>query len=101
MAEFDRVTFSHKELAEILVKRQNIREGIWGLYVEFGLKATNLSTGADQVPAAVIPLLKVGLQKFDEETNISVDAAKVNPSIETSAGKRTRRATKAKSAKTR
>jgi hypothetical protein len=30
-------------------------------------------------PAAVIPVLNLGLLKFDKETNLSVNAEKVNP----------------------
>ena len=80
MAESTQITFSHKELAELLVKHQGIHDGFWGLYVKFGLQAMNI--GADEaslVPAAVVPLLAVGLQKSDAENALSVDAAKVNP----------------------
>jgi hypothetical protein len=38
-------------------------------------------------PAAVIPVLEIGLQKFEKETNISVDAAKVNPGAVQNKGK--------------
>jgi hypothetical protein len=31
------------------------------------------------MPAAVVPVLEIGLQKFEAESNIAVDAAKVNP----------------------
>ena len=82
MADVEKFTFTHKELAEILVKRLDLHEGIWGLYVQFGLKATNLATPDDdaaRTPAAIVPLLKLGLQKFEKETTISVDASKVNP----------------------
>ena len=104
MAETERVTFSHKELAEILVKNQNLHKGIWGLYVKFGLKATNIAFAdveGGNLPSAVVPVMQIGLQKFDEETNISVDAAKVNPSTGTSAKKRITRGRRSKSAKTR
>jgi len=80
MADVEKFTFSHKELAGILVKHLDLHEGIWGLYVEFGLKATNIATSEDtQIPAAVVPLLKLGLQKFEKETTLSADASKVNP----------------------
>jgi hypothetical protein len=36
-------------------------------------------TDTELQPAAIIPVLEIGLQKFEKETNISVDAAKVNP----------------------
>jgi hypothetical protein len=31
------------------------------------------------LPAAIVPILEIGLQKFDKETNLSVNAAEVNP----------------------
>jgi hypothetical protein len=80
MAEITQYTFSHRELVEILVKQQDLHEGIWGLYVRFGLGASNVGESPAQIqPAAIIPVVEIGLQKFDKETNISVDAAKVNP----------------------
>ena len=89
MADVEKFTFSHKELAEILVKRLDIHEGIWGLYLEFGLQAINLTNDDQQTPAAIVPLLKVGLQKFEKETTISVDATKVNPGTSSKPKKRT------------
>ena len=29
------------------------------------------------MPAAIVPLLEIGLQKFEQESNIAVDAAKL------------------------
>lgn len=80
MPEITQYTFSHRELVEILVKQQGLHEGIWGLYVRFGLGASNVGESPAQLqPAAIIPVVEIGLQKFDRETGISVDAAKVNP----------------------
>jgi hypothetical protein len=80
MPEATQILFKHKELAEILVKHQGIHDGIWGLFVNFGIGASNIGPSeADLQPAAIVPVLGIGLQKFEKETNISVDAAKVNP----------------------
>ncbi len=80
MAEASQITFSPKEIVEALVKKQNIHEGIWGLYVKFGIQAANVAFGAaDLLPAAVIPVMEIGIQKFDEVNNLSVDASAVNP----------------------
>ena len=60
--------------------KQDIHEGIWGLFIKFGLGASNVGpTDSDLNPAAIIAILEIGLQKFEKETNISVDASKVNP----------------------
>ena len=80
MAEVSQVIFSYKEVVEALVKKHGIHEGIWGLFVKFGIKAANIgATEVNVQPAAIIPLLELGLQKFEKENNISVDASKVNP----------------------
>ena len=80
MAEPTQILFSHKEVVEALVKKHGIHDGIWGIYVRFALKAANIGVSdSDLLPAAIIPVVELGLQKFEKENNISVDAAKVNP----------------------
>lgn len=80
MPEVKNLVFSHKEVVTALLKSQNIHEGIWGLYIEFGIGATNIGPNPNEVqPAAIVPVLKIGLQQFDTLSNISVDAAAVNP----------------------
>lgn len=80
MGEPNQYLFDFKEIAEVLVKRQNLHDGIWGLIFEFGLQATNAGPSDSQIlPAAIIPIMRMGLQKVTQETNLSVDAAKVNP----------------------
>src|SRR5438034_3190333 len=77
---------SHKQVVEALLKFHRIHEGIWGLFIRFGLAAGNVGPNNEQVnPAAIIPIIEIGLQRFKEETNVSVDAAKVNPRIEKAA----------------
>ena len=74
-----RVT-SHKQVVEALVKYHGINEGIWGLFVRFGLGASNVGPDENQLsPAAIVPVVEIGIQKFAKETNLSVDAGKVNP----------------------
>jgi len=82
MPEMKQMTFSHKEVAEALIRYGNIHEGLWGLYVEFGLAAANIGSGPgtnDLNPAAIVPILKLGLQRFDKPSNLTADAAEVNP----------------------
>lgn len=80
MPETGQIIFSYKEVVEALLKMHGIREGIWGLFIRFGLSAANIGpTDTELQPAAIIPLLQIGLQRMDKESNIAVDAAKVNP----------------------
>lgn len=80
MAEPTQFSFSYKELAEILVKKQDLHEGIWSFNVRFGMQATNFGPGPNELkPAAIIPIMDIGIQRVDQENNLTVDAAKVNP----------------------
>jgi len=75
------ITFTHAQVSEALIKHHNLHEGLWGLYVEFGIAATNAGPSQDQLnPAAIVPIVKIGLQKFDKPNNMTADAAVVNPS---------------------
>ena len=69
-----------KEIAELLVKHKGIHEGYWGIFVRFGLTATNIRDNTGEMfPAAVIPLTEMGIQRFEEPNSLTVDAAIVNP----------------------
>lgn len=92
MPEAAMYVFSYKELAELLVKQQNIHEGLWGIFIRFGLGAANVgeAPGGDTlIPAAIVPVREIGIQRFEEPNNLTVDAAVVNPapSKVTAAGK--------------
>jgi hypothetical protein len=79
MAEIKTIEFEHKEVAEALIRYHNINEGIWGISIKFGLQAGNIGVGPDDdlTPAAIVPILKIGLQRFDKPNNLTVDASTV------------------------
>jgi hypothetical protein len=80
MAEATQYTFNFKEIAEALVKRQGLHEGIWGIVVKFGLGAAYTGpTPEEHLPTAMIPILEIGIAKQEQITSVSVDAAVVNP----------------------
>ena len=76
-------TYSLAELAEALVKKQGLHEGIWGVAIQFGLGAGNAPAPTDPtifLPTAIIPITGIGLQNFPIQVKgITVDAAEVNP----------------------
>ena len=79
MTEPTELMLSPRELAEALVKHHGIREGIWSLGVEFQLTAINMSPDKEKVlPAAVVPIHRIGIRRTDALNNISVDAAALN-----------------------
>lgn len=80
MPEATQIKLSHKEVAEAMVKHSGLHEGNWGLFIRFGISGMNIGQGAsDVLPAGVVPIIEIGLQKFEELNNLSVDAAIVNP----------------------
>lgn len=89
MPEANQILFSFKELAALMVKAQGITEGYWGIYVRFGISAANAGpSNNDLKPTALVPVVELGLQKFDELTNLNVDAAEVNPPTRSLSSKR-------------
>ena len=80
MAEVNQYVFDFKEVVEALLRKQGIREGIWGIYVEFGLNAANVGPTDEQLlPTALISIKKIGIQRLEKETNLTVDASKLPP----------------------
>jgi len=85
MAEPMQYAFELRELAELLVKRQELHEGRWVLGFEFGLGAGIMGgpTPEDAKPTALIQIGKIVLTKATENTPqglpFIVDAAKINP----------------------
>lgn len=80
MAEPTQIMFSHKEVVTALLKAQGINDGIWMLSMQFGIGAANVgSSEGDLNPAAIVPVLKIGIQRADSQSSLSVDAAEVNP----------------------
>jgi hypothetical protein len=91
MPEAKNYVFTHSELAEVLVKKLDLHEGHWGIYLEFSLVGGNVPSPADAsnfIPAAVTLVNKIGLQRFDTPNNLSVDASAVNPGKAAPAKKR-------------
>jgi hypothetical protein len=98
MAEAQNYIFTFKQIAEALVKEQGIHEGFWAIYVEFGIGAGHIPAGPNTdalMPAAVIPIVKMGIQRAEQPTPLTVDAAEVNPKKGQSVERRKRRRTTA------
>lgn len=83
MTEPTQSTFSFelKDVLTALIRQQGLREGIWGLGIEFGFGAANFGpTKENAFPSAIAQVQKLGLTRVDAEGPLAVDAAKVNPS---------------------
>lgn len=82
MAEKERILFSYKEIVECLVKEKDIHEGIWGISIGFEFGAANIAKRDDPnsfLPAAIVPIADIGIERVEEESNLTVNAAEVNP----------------------
>lgn len=72
--------FEHKEVVTALLKEKGIHEGLWSLSIQFGITAANAGPNDDDLmPAAIVPVLKIGIQQTEKVNNLTVDAAEVNP----------------------
>src|SRR5215510_10499713 len=84
MPEPTQYVFDFKEITTLLVKQANVHEGLWGIFIRFGLGATNINTSEAPgeevlVPAAISTIREIGIQRFEKPNNLTVDAAVVNP----------------------
>ena len=86
MPETRKIEFNYNEIAQALVRYSNIHEGLWGIAIKFGIQGANIGAGpdGDLTPAAIVPILELGLQRFDEPNNLTVDASEINPRVEIS-----------------
>jgi len=72
--------FSHKEVVELLIKKQDIHHGFWRLAIEFGFGAANLGPTPEQTsPTGIVAVVRIGIRQVDAEDALTVDAGKVNP----------------------
>lgn len=82
MLEVSQLTFNHKEILELLVKKADIHEGKWMLAMSFHFSAVNAGRSPDEMfPSAVVSVSSIGLQKAqpDSPPGLVVDASVVNP----------------------
>lgn len=82
MPEIKTYTLNLPEIAEVLIKKLDIHEGLWGVYLEFGIGAANVPAnpeGKAIAPAIIGLVQKIGIQRFDSPNNLTVDAAQLNP----------------------
>ena len=62
------------------MRHANIASGHWGVFIKFALGATNIGPDKDHLlPAAVVPVVEIGIRQFEEPCNLTVDAAQIKP----------------------
>jgi hypothetical protein len=72
------IVIDFRELAALIVRENKVTEGHWGIWVRFAIAGINAGPDKDHVmPAAVVPIQEIGIQRFDKPNNLTVDAAKI------------------------
>ena len=103
MPEAERITYSLKELTELMLRDQGIRSGLWMIGAKFEFAAAFIAapeSGGPTGPAVVSVLAEAGIQRVAEPGPLSVDASeiwqgqeqKAKPKSAGAPKKRTRRA---------
>lgn len=80
--QLEEFKFSHKEVVGALIKQQGLHEGIWMLAVQFGIGGANIQDPdkkTDPLPAAIVPIISIGLRKTPDLNPLALDASVVNP----------------------
>ena len=73
-------TYSLIELTEILIKHQNLHEGLYNLSLSFKIAVGGVGPSPGAIhPGAMIGVTHIGLAKIEKPDNQTVDASKVNP----------------------
>ena len=85
----DKFVFEYKEIVELLIKKEDIHEGLWTINLDLSLKGANMGPSDEQlVPVAMIAILRIGIQRVEEKTNLTVDSSEVNPLTKSTPGKK-------------
>ena len=72
------IVIDFRELATLIIRENKVTEGHWGIWVQFAIGGINAGPDKDHLlPAAVVPIQNIGIQRFDEPNNLPVDAAKI------------------------
>ena len=79
MERHEEYPFTCEELATACLQARGIHEGLWSLFVEFGLATAYLGLEGSEAPTAVVPLQRIGIERCQAPGATTVDAAVVNP----------------------
>lgn len=76
MATPAKYVYDFKEVTEALLRKEGISDGLWNIYIEFGIAAANMGpTPQDIRPAAIVPIMKIGIVQTIDRSNLTVDAS--------------------------
>jgi hypothetical protein len=74
------ISYSLREITELLIKHQELHEGLYELSFQFQIAVGGVKTSPENVlPGAMFGVSAIGLSKSEEENMNTIDAAQVNP----------------------
>jgi hypothetical protein len=75
------VPISLKEVGALLIKHYDLHEGLWDVAVEIQVAVGQLAMPTDQsaLPGAMFRISKVGLTHAPQVSQLTVNAAEINP----------------------
>jgi hypothetical protein len=82
MPEVNVLSFSVKEVLEVLIKKADLHEGRWILSANFSISPGNFGpTNAQMAPGVAFAIANLAIQRVDPTTPIemSLDASTINP----------------------
>ena len=78
----EQIAFGRQDLATALIRQSQLHEGYWRVYLQFGpIAAVNANHNGHVYPSVFVPVVRVGLMRDAVLTDLSVDAAEVNPRV--------------------
>lgn len=69
------VKFSSLELTKLMLEKANINEGLWAMRWGFNLQTAGIMSPDGPLPAAVVVIAEMGLERVTEPGPTVVDAA--------------------------
>lgn len=85
MADVNQYVVTHKELLELLIKHNNVHEGLWALMIGMQIGTGNFGPTPElSQPGIMATVNQIGMQRLMPGTtqapgSLVLDAAKVNP----------------------
>lgn len=86
MPEINEMSLNHDELLKLLIKYNEVHEGIWGLSFAFGIGVGNFGPDPKNIfPGATVTVNQIGIKRvphgesLDSPGTVAADAAIVNP----------------------
>ncbi len=79
MAEPTQYTFSYKEVVEALIKQQDLHEGEWAIFVEFGIHSFSTTSLTDRQIRGYLARATLALPPWEVHTRFRIGESMLFP----------------------